>query len=577
MSDFRIITIEKSASSEVVKENYSLNQQGITSWLLNKNIITKPETVLSFEDLMPWMRTGGETYCTSFRFATIKQAKTIFIKALVTLTPEKSLSDWTKRRKILQEENIPVSNWYYNDGAIIIEDYYPQNAEGNVSFETILSIGYKLDKLGFRPLKFIDDLRVDKNNNPYFVDFGFDLGEPSEIPTSTAREYLEKKFPRNVEDISNYYRKNLNPNFKNESHNFRKKYMNTKITSVENVTMLIANSIKKAQKEELFFEEIYSDAELPKGKNEFLFFIKPEITVELDSIRLIPILELIQSKIKEFGLKIHSIKVLSANYLDRYDIIAQHYGVINKIARNAVENMSATAKDRFKEIYGKAISEAKVLGGIEFLTQYPCFNAESLDYLWQNKKCSKLAGGTYCLDVKLDDEVVFLVNGFHARQLQQFTDKGRSIVVMTLSGDLSWANARNNFIGLTFPPNANEGSLRRELLKQKDILGLPEVSQAMNGVHLSAGPVESLIELRRYNSDFSDSDRVLDYGSFEFGKKLLLEFGDAAEIILSNSNVSENGREISIFDLTEEKDSEEAIEILGKYFKPFETNNHSTR
>ena len=342
--------------------------------------------------------------------------------------------------------------------------------------------------------------------------------------------------------------------------------MSNTLTAADNLTTIIAKNIKKAQNEEVFFEEIYTNPDTTIGKNEFLFFIKPEITLKSDTIQLESILELVQKKIEEFGLKIHNIKILSAKYLEKYNIIAQHYGVINKIATNAKENMSETANEKFTEIYGKHVSEAKVLGGVEFLEQYPSFNGESLDYLWQNKKCTKLAGGTYALDVKLDDEIVYLINGFHARQLQQFTSKGRSIVVMTLSGNLSWADARNNFIGLTFPANANDGSIRKELLKNKDIFGLAEVSQGMNGVHLSAGPVEALIELRRYNSNFADSNKIKDYTSFAFGKRLQTEFKDSFDKIISNVNVNDNGKLVSVFDITEEKDAEDAIEILKKFF-----------
>jgi nucleoside diphosphate kinase len=228
--------------------------------------------------------------------------------------------------------------------------------------------------------------------------------------------------------------------------------------------------------------------------------------------------------------------------------------------------MSESAKEKFKALYGKSVDEVKVLGGIEFLKLYPDFNAVSLDFFWQNKNCDKLAGGTYSMEMKIDSEKVYLVNGFHPRQLEQFTAKGRSIVVMTLSGNAGWASARTEFIGSTAPQNALEGSIRRELLNHKDELGLDEVSQGLNGVHLSAGPVEGLVELIRYNSDFSDNSRIRQIGDFAFGKTLLNRFNsEQVAAVISNRNVSVDGKSVSVFDLTEEKDSDEAIEILAKY------------
>lgn len=334
------------------------------------------------------------------------------------------------------------------------------------------------------------------------------------------------------------------------------------MVATDNLTTIISDNIKKAQQEEIFFEEIYKNSNLPVGKNEFLFFIKPEITAHSKSIQLEKVLDLVQDKIKEFGLNIHNVKILSAKYLEQYNIIAQHYGVINKISSNAVQNMSESAKEKFKEIYGKSVNEVKVLGGSELLEQYPNFNAYVADYLWQNVENKKLAGGTYCEVIKVDDETIYLINGFHPRQLKHFTEKGRSIVIMTLSGDLSWSDARNNFIGATNPSNANKGSLRREFLDNKNDLGLSEVSQGVNGVHLSAGPVEALIELKRYNSNFSEQNGTKDFAEFSFGKLLMENFNGEFQKIVENSNVNLNEKSISIFDLTEEKNSVEAIDLL---------------
>jgi hypothetical protein len=331
---------------------------------------------------------------------------------------------------------------------------------------------------------------------------------------------------------------------------------------IDSLTTLIKDNIHKAQREEIFFEEIYSNSSLAVGKNEFVFFMKPEITIPSSNIQLEKILELIQDKVDGFGLRIHNVKILSAKYLEQYDIIAQHYGVINKISSNAIDNMSQSAKDKFIELYGKAVSEVKTLGGSEFLEQYPHFNAYVLDYLWQNKENKKLAGGTYCEDIKVDDEIIYLINGFHPRQLKHFTEKGRSIVVMTLSGDINWDEARNNFIGATNPSNANKGSLRRAFLDNKEALGLSEVSQGINGVHLSAGPVEALIELKRYNSNFSDKSGIKEFSEFSFGETLANNFNNQFEKIVDNINVEVNGKPISIFDLTEEKNADEAIAIL---------------
>ena len=327
----------------------------------------------------------------------------------------------------------------------------------------------------------------------------------------------------------------------------------------------ILDKIKEAQMSKIMHSHIYEAESALRCKNEFLFFVKPEITLADSNIQIQDIIDLVFERIEKYKLKIQSVRVLSAEYLKEYDIIANHYGVINKIAGNALENISDAAQAEFEAQFGVKFSKSDVSGGFEFLNTYKCFNTESLDYLWQNLENIKLAGGTYCEKIKLDDKTIYLVNGFHPRQLVHFTNPGRSIIVFNLTGDLNWSEARNDFVGSTNPVNAKENSLRRLFLDNMDNLGLAEVSQGMNGVHLSAGPVEGLVEQVRYNSDFSQPSKIKAPLDFSFGKQLSKHFSKKQiDLILSNPVVFVDGAKMSIFDLTEEKDSDEAVELLER-------------
>ena len=209
MREFQLKTIDKGASSEIIRQGFELDEKGIAHWLKSKNLISSEENLLSFSDLTPWERRGGETYSTVFEFTATETTKRIIIKAIVNMFPEKSLQDWTRRRKILADNRISVSNWYFASEATIYEDFYPFTAKEKVDFEILLSIGYKLDTLGFSTLKFIDDIRADNNGNPYFIDFGFDLGEPSNDKVSSAKDYLIKTFPQRILEIEDFYDKNV--------------------------------------------------------------------------------------------------------------------------------------------------------------------------------------------------------------------------------------------------------------------------------------------------------------------------------------------------------------------------------
>lgn len=323
----------------------------------------------------------------------------------------------------------------------------------------------------------------------------------------------------------------------------------------------ISNAIQNLQLGNTGRAEIYSNKNVT-GSNEFLFFIKPEICMKSASIKLEEILTMMLTKINEQGLKIKNILALSAHYLKQYDIIAQHYGIINAIARDASASLTQQAKAKFETLFGIPFAGANVLGGIEFASRFPELSASAIDYLWQNAAVEKLGGGAYAGLVKIDGLPVYLVNGFHPRQLEHFVDEGRAIIAMTLCGNTSWADARNKLIGKTNPKDAADGSIRKTLLENKDEYGLPAVSSSWNGVHLSAGPLEGLIELIRYNSNF-ETGKIMTANDFMFGKSLSENYSkEQLEIIMSNPEIVYKGEKISLFDLTEEINSNEALKLL---------------
>ncbi len=205
---FNITRIDRGISAEIEKKGISLDQQGLTNWLIEKNIIKSNETLLGFKDIQPWQRTGGETYSTIFYVQTDIQEQTIVVKAIVTTNPEKSLTDWTNRRGILLANNISVSNWFCTGEATIYETYYPNKAEHTVDFSKLIEIAFTLDKLGFSTLKFTDDILCDASGQPFYIDFGFDLGEPSQTIKTNAKNYLIKRFPDRELEIERFYKSN---------------------------------------------------------------------------------------------------------------------------------------------------------------------------------------------------------------------------------------------------------------------------------------------------------------------------------------------------------------------------------
>lgn len=327
----------------------------------------------------------------------------------------------------------------------------------------------------------------------------------------------------------------------------------------------IKDAIRAAREEACRVLPIHRDKASPYGPNNWLFFIKPEITRPTDGVDLDAILDLILERIAAFGLTIHSVTLLSADYLKDHHLINQHYGVLDDVATRGRDALGEAAVKRLEALYGQALDHMLVLGGYEFLNRYPFFNAHSLDCLWQNQENIKLASGAYVEKLRIDLETICLLNGFQPRQVEHFTLTGGSIVLFDLSGDTPWGEARRRFIGATNPLKAEPGSLRRLLLERKEALGLPEVSQSYNGVHLSAGPVEALLERWRFESDYDTGQRI-DPATLPFGRRVVEALGCLPDGLLINQVVTWEGQHVSLFDLTEEMDSAEAIDALSRLY-----------
>jgi hypothetical protein len=329
-----------------------------------------------------------------------------------------------------------------------------------------------------------------------------------------------------------------------------------------NIIQLLLKGIGNARQKSIGYEIYYTDKKRFDHPHEFLFFIKPEITQLIDQSRLAAVLDMTLDKISDFSLHIQDIRLLAASYLEKYDIMAQHYGVINSLSRQPLQFLSSEARSKFRESFNRDPEEIMILGSLQFLQHFPACSPETLEKIWHNGHAVKLAGGTYCARVTYEGKNIYLINGFHPNQLIHFTAEGRCIISFTLTGNLDWSLARNQFIGKTNPADAETGSLRNELLTRKQSFGLDEVSASRNGFHLSAGPVEGLVELMRYCSDFAVDD-LKKPGDFVFGKQLEANFTtEEISRICRNQLVEYKGNKISTFDLTEEKNGEEALRLL---------------
>ncbi|GAB4203053.1 MAG: hypothetical protein OHK0022_26830 [Roseiflexaceae bacterium] len=298
--------------------------------------------------------------------------------------------------------------------------------------------------------------------------------------------------------------------------------------------------------------------------NEAVFFLKPEALDAGSGVAVEKLLDLVLGQFAKSGVSVHAALVLGYQYLQQFDVIARHYGVINSISRNGQDAISDAAKAKLQELFGEELAKgAQVKGGHQLIELYPDLTPKALDVLVSNVGSKKLAPGTYCAKVVIDGATYLLLNAFHPFQIEHFTRPGRAIIVLVVRSQTPWKTLRNEVLGATNPANAAAGSLRRTFLEQRGELGLKQVDQGNNAVHLSAGPLEGMVELGNYFSDYTSGQR-LDLAETAFGKLLLANgFGhDQLAGLAKNPQFVVDGKQVSAFDLTEETQPAEAVALL---------------
>jgi Nucleoside diphosphate kinase len=304
-------------------------------------------------------------------------------------------------------------------------------------------------------------------------------------------------------------------------------------------------------------------------KNQFLAFLKPEATAVLDKVNVAGILQFVFNTLQRYNIEVRAVRILTGGYLQQYRIMDNHYGIINSISRRGPDAISVDAREALEKTFESDLhSGGKILGGHQFLERYPQFSPLVLSTISDNIGPKKLASGTYCLRLVLNDKILLILNAFHPYQLEKFTKRGTAIVILEAVSSTAWRIVRQQLVGATDPFKAAEGSLRHTFLKQRNEFGLSAVNLSNNGIHLSAGPLEGAIEVRNFFSEYEKGIK-LSFQETCFGRLILSKGLHQKSLteLMTNPTFKVCERVVSSFDLTEEIDSEAAAEKLIEMYE----------
>jgi hypothetical protein len=301
-------------------------------------------------------------------------------------------------------------------------------------------------------------------------------------------------------------------------------------------------------------------------RNELVLFIKPEAFMVAETEQSARIVDLVLSKLAAFDAHIAGVLLIGGAVLDRLEIMSAHYGMINRLSRTASQTLSDEDRAKIAATLDLDISGYDILGGHEYLAQYPGETSKDLDKLWFAGRSSKIRSGFYVKTAeKSDGRKIILVNAFHPEQLNHFIDPTHRIALFLIHSNNDWSALKNTMVGATFPDKADPASIRGTLHANPSEYGFESVTIANNTAHLSAGPFEGLFEINNFFGKILklDPSQTKPHAVRQMlGRGISIEQALGA---LNNPIVTEDPKPTDLFSATEDLDTESAIDIYAGY------------
>lgn len=295
-------------------------------------------------------------------------------------------------------------------------------------------------------------------------------------------------------------------------------------------------------------------------RNQFCLFLKPG-AVE-PGVDLAAVLELVLETTSSFNVEVEAVRVIPGNVLADRQVMEQHYSGLFNQAVSGVSALSNRSRGRFRSIYDLEVDDAPVLGAYQLLSLRCNVSALQLNDIWSEASQCRLGPATFCAQIPISGRTYYVINGFVPHLLERYRRPDSAIVVFCVSGDISWADARQKMLGAPDPVAACPGSLRHRFLLNQTALKLRGLGLGWNGAHLSAGPLEALAELLRFDAVSSGHPSQLQ--TYQFGRRLLLAFEPKEVNCMLTAIHSASGELPPLAELTEELDEETAVMELAR-------------
>lgn len=314
------------------------------------------------------------------------------------------------------------------------------------------------------------------------------------------------------------------------------------------IAKIISEYRERSAQAESFTFHPYQLGSYEETENQVIVLVKPELCNVANESALVNIFELICGHLKVGGVKIGGVRVLSAGYIKRQQLIFRLYMTLNRVSKGGLSECSEVAKGKIQQLLDEKATEKNVRGSYQFLKDHPRMSPMSLELLNQNMQTHKIASGVYAIKVEYDNQEYVILNPFYPAQVEWFEQTGNVMVAFECRTRKSLGHVRNNLIGHIDPKTAKKGSVRHMIWENRKSLGLQTMSIRFNGVHVSPNLIEGMFSIPNFFNE--STERFIPLRHTVLGQTLL-QHGYSQQMIegLEKNPVLKN--RVTLFDQTE--------------------------
>ncbi|MFI9382474.1 hypothetical protein [Kutzneria sp. NPDC052558] len=295
----------------------------------------------------------------------------------------------------------------------------------------------------------------------------------------------------------------------------------------------------------------------PVGGTHFVTMLKPEVlAAETAAVSLTEAVRVLA----DGDVTVLRCAVMPARDYGELGFLLAHYPRLHRVAADG-ERALSTAARRELDALRQRFDATTVVGAYEVAAHDPELTAASVETRCRQAGIHKLGSGSYASVIELHGRAAVVLNGFVPALAAGYLDSPASVGLIECHSTREIADLRANLLGSLNPNAAAPTSLRGALAAA--LGGRPGIalSEGRNGVHLSAGHLEGMVQAWRY---FTAADgHGLDHTPL--GRSLAEAGVPTAAFAADHNIVDESGDLVSPHGATEDLGRDEVVNLLRRW------------